>query len=1532
MMSHETIAPGGSVALPGARARRGRTPTLLAGLAAAALMLLASGPAAQAQPGVPGFQRPASARLMPLVPIDEELDEYLHEAQAHIDAKQYTEAIDVLQSLIATGGKVFHQPNEKVRRYISVRAAAVEVLGRLPDEALALYRQQCDPKAAALYQEAQGPDGAAALRRIVTEYFHTSYGDRAADLLAALAFDEGRFLEAAGLWETVVTQHRGGTVDRTLALAKAATAYHLGGEAAKAAEILKTLKSKHANAEGVIAGRRRNLSEFVEQALAQAPPALVAALPMPAGWPCFGGSPTGLATMNVSEKATFPLWRQPATPEEGLDLGEAVLGFLPPQNTGMPAVPTALRRKQPQQMRVDVQDGLVTASFNTPDRRFAGTVPAPIMIRPILVGDLVIYRTDQEVIACDVATGETVWKSVRLPMLRETRVEPYLYQMVAMGILPTDTGRYGLTAGPDKVYAVARFPVIMPRNMVPPNQKPPSESSSIVALSLAERGKIVWEVGNGAGTSDAVRDGRFMTVPTYHDGKLYAVARRAQSYFAICLNADSGTTLWETPIGQAGGGPNPFEGFNPAALLQGEQGTPPAVGGGRVTLTTNAGLITCLSADTGQPLWNYQYDSMPRVNPYNRAQGEGPTVPYPPNPVILAEGRVICLPGDSEKIVCLMARTGDLAWEADRQKQHDLAAIDEDHLLLTGRSLRVLRVRDGGTLCEKRDLNDLWGRPAVGLNVAVACGKGRMIRLDLRTYAVEARPVPDDQVLLGGLVGAEGHLIASSAAGLCAFFGYDDAWKSLEARLAKAATPAERLGILLRRGRFALQAGDLDRAHGEFASAVATAESLSDAKAKTELRSWMHRLALRCAMNAKGDADLGRCLAEAQSFTYGPASEAEMTLRLVRYHEKYGRFAEAVRLAQSLAEKYAQVRLRDVALDSDDAPARPDDAPPPFDGYTLGHRQIERLIKEHGRQVYAEFDAAAQDALEKGKAAGNADALVAAQARYPRSGVSDRLLLAAGEILYLNAVTRTPPDEKGLARAARVLGELRNLPDNSVSLQGQAGEALVDARLCPRLWAVMNGEIWKADAARQVEFADFRGTVGELRDRLDALAAGAPAAGTPRFIEHLGAPLREVYRVKDTQIMVVRQPDGTPVRIGPKVLLRTSEKIQCLDTRANEFAEGSGLQWSVSFPWPVFAPFAACLTQGGRRIAIASPDQIVLLEAATGSEVYRRSLRDQDAGDWYSAATDGERMYFGRANRGVTCVDLAHGDVAWQAGERTNDGMPYVIHVAGDVVLAMSAGMPRRVACYDARNGRQLFRTVLNQGGEALLTPDGLMVLSDGARVSLHDPYRGDKPLWQVTLTGSPVGLLAASRTHVAVTDPQTYDQVRLLDLAGGGRTVGSVPLRNSKGNPHAPISAWFDRDRLYVLSGLSRHDMYYYGNVLNVQSPALEAIDWANSKALWTTSLPAPENMNSRVRNPLAAGEFLTTFVAAQDGRSGGATALVATGTGLLVPLPAAPEATGQDLNMVQQRTNFVSGAVILNGRALIEEATGLALLRSPL
>ena len=1467
----------------------------------------------------------ATGRPMPLVPIDEELDEYLHRAVDLIANGQYGRAVEILQSLITSGSRVFHQPQGSTGRFVSIQAAATEVLGTLPDEGLALYRQLYDAKAGALLREAERSGDETLLRRVAEEYFQTTHGDRAMNLLGAMRMDEGRFLEAAYHWDAALRRHRGGTMDAALLAAKAATAYHLGGAAARAGDLLALLRSKYPQAEGTIAGTHVNLVSFVEKTLAAAPPPVLGAPESPAGWPSFAGSPTGLALMSACDKATLPLWRHPTDRDDT----DAVLGFA--QMTGSRPPPAAVRRRA-QQLAARVKDGQVVVSCNVPGRQFS-TAVAPPMIHPIVAGGLVLYRSPDEVVACDLQTGAVAWKSAPLPLYARDLRQNWIPQLASMGMMPGDAGKYTLTLGGDHVYALAKFISVMPmEDRIGAEEA--RATSCLVAISIRDRGKIVWEVGGGKGSDDLARRVQYLTAPTYRAGKLYAIARHSQSYHAICLDAQTGTAVWDTPVGQAGSaaGP-PWE--MPGMLWWAEQGTPPAVADGRVYVTPNAGLISCLAADSGQPVWSYQYETARSAG--ERRQVPRPpgsaAFPYPPNPIIAAEGLVICLPADHEKVVALASASGELVWEADRLKQQNLTAIGPDRLLLSGGNLIVLRARDGTTAFAARDIDEIVGRPAASADSVVASGRGRLYRLDLKTYAISRTPVFDEVGLLGGLVGAEGRLVAANAAGVCAYFTYPDAWKVLEGLLATAGRPAERFKVRLKRGQFALLAGELDQARNEFRAADTEADA-ADQDLKSVLRLWRHRLAIRCAERADQDEAVGRFLQEAGTLATGPTSEAELLLRQMAYHEKFGRFAEAVRVAQTLADKFPETPVHDVLASTADGAAWPNDDDPTIEGYVLGQREVRRLITAHGKDVYAAFDALAARALDQGKAAADAEALLTAAARYPHSAWADRLLLAAAENLYRRAGAGPSTDRRALERAAGALGGIRNRPDTTVLLEARVGEALVDARLCPQAAAVLHQDLRAEDASAPVRFADFHGQVSQVVSLLEAEARAA-AAEPPRFPRRLGLPLREAYRVKGTGLAVLRGGDGEAARIGPRVFLQHGQQVVCLDTRRDTYEAAK--VWTADSDAPSMSPPIAYVTAGCREVAVCSHQSLALLEAATGKVVYREPLAKWGTADWSATASDGRRLYFVRSSGDVVCVNLADGQTLWCGASERPRGQMHALSLEGDVLLAQSVGMPREIRCYDARTGRLLYQEVANQTADAELTPDGLLLLAAGDRAKLCDPYRMEAgPLWETAVSGAsgrnPL-VLGASRNHAALLDNHGSRTVRILDLTRG--TVAAMfATKNADGNPVIASEACFDGDRAYVICGNSSPSRYYNRGILSVLAPSIQAVGARSGKVLWSTSVAPNQNTMCFVKRLIVLDDHLVAFVICQDNTSLGEWSVLSKETGAVV---LSAEGTDDDLDgldkgEVFQRRFALGAPVVMNGRMLVELPTGIRLLRSPL
>lgn len=694
---------------------------------------------------------------MLLLESQQELSRLLRRARQHLDEKQYTQAVDILQPLIATHRREFEPATIGASRYLSVWSVVRLMLSTMDEEGLATYRNLYDAKAKSLLDEARPAGDLPTLWRVVEEYGQTSWACPALDLIGAIQFDRGHFTEAAVAWDRLLARRPRAEGEDPSLLARLAVAHHLAGDSDKAGQLLQALKTRHPQAKGSIAGRSVDLAEFVERTLASPAPLS----PADAPWPCLAGSPTGLPRRSPCPPVVALGWAHPADANEQLRMAGAFLESapLPPDRpaTTRPAGTTG-------------REGQVLFKGIFPEPQ---TIVLPAAIHPIVTGGLAVYRADREVVACDLAGGRTVWQTQGLPVYRRgdpntPRNDPPIY-WAHLG----DMGRYTLTAGEDKVFTVCKF--------TPGKVRGGDEShfrqftSALAALSVPQKGKVLWEVGNGLGDTEVIRDGAFLTAPTYRDGRLYAVVRCWPGYFLVCLDAQTGAAIWESFVGQDLGGSAYLSNCGDLTKMDilPDRAAPPTLAGDKVFVSANSGLVVALSAATGRYVWAYQYNSiLTQRDRFVASQSNARKILqplYPPNPIIAVEDRIIYLPADDEKVLALEADTGKLLWQADRRKQHDLTGIDRDRLLLSGSGLIVLRTSDGTVLAEAKGSDDILGRPLVASDAVLACGRGRIVRMDLQKYGLSAFVIAEGRGLLGGLVRTGSGLLAANLGGICLY-------------------------------------------------------------------------------------------------------------------------------------------------------------------------------------------------------------------------------------------------------------------------------------------------------------------------------------------------------------------------------------------------------------------------------------------------------------------------------------------------------------------------------------------------------------------------------------------------------------------------------------------------------------------------------------------------------------------------------------------------------------------------------------------
>jgi outer membrane protein assembly factor BamB len=140
----------------------------------------------------------------------------------------------------------------------------------------------------------------------------------------------------------------------------------------------------------------------------------------------------------------------------------------------------------------------------------------------------------------------------------------------------------------------------------------------------ATTGSILWTVlGKNMFQSKTATDGERFFVGGW------------DNYFR-CIDARSGDELWSLPLGRKQRYEN-FSAFAPAI-------TAPAVGKGKVYVSTNDGILHALNISDGKEAWFVDWKKMGYSSP------------------IYHEGRVYCALSDEGKVFCVDAETGEFKW------------------------------------------------------------------------------------------------------------------------------------------------------------------------------------------------------------------------------------------------------------------------------------------------------------------------------------------------------------------------------------------------------------------------------------------------------------------------------------------------------------------------------------------------------------------------------------------------------------------------------------------------------------------------------------------------------------------------------------------------------------------------------------------------------------------------------------------------------------------------------------------------------
>ena len=1386
----------------------GAAPTPAEGGAMAGRLVAAGLAGATAPP--PGSQ---------LVSADEELARYLKQAEDYIQDKAYNRAIDILQTLVLRANSGF-VPVDKGRRFIALRLVAADLIGKMPPEGLRRYRALYDPQAERLYAEGVARGDTASLRRLIARYQHSSYGVDALNALGELYLDRGAFLQASTVWQRAVSLER--DAQRKAAfLAKLVLASHLADDPETTRKYTRELQRHHGGATADLGGRQWKLADFVKHALKLEVPSPVRRDHAGARWPGLGAVGNGIGLMSDCEVVLMPRWRQP----EGDPVGRDLAGSLIAHRDELENPNAQLR------WFARLRNGHVYARrTNRSAPGGSAELVLPSAVHPVVIGDEVVVRTHENVVAYDGITGEMVWQTFGLPLVKQSPT-PVGYRHT--GIMPAfrDNGRQGLTVGDGEIYALAGFRpatgMLYHRPFGPGNPaKQQADTSSLAAVSIVAQGRLLWRVPGPQTDSEVLQACKFLCAPAYKAGRLYAMVLHLENYYVACLDARAkGRTIWERSISQT---PVVRRGsYSYPHLL--DLGSTPAVVDGRVYVCTNAGVVASLDAETGQPNWAYQYPSIintgtpTRSVPSTAWQGK---VYKPANPVVVAQGRVVVLPADCDFVFALDADTGDLKWQQDRGHQHDLSGIDEQRVLLSGEGLVVRRITDGREVYLARQAKGVWGRPAVTPTCVLASGSGVIYRLNLKNYQLGTTDRVAADGLLGNLVGVSGRLVAANASGVCAYFSYDTAREKITQRLDRA-SPADKAELLFQRAHLAFGARRFDDALADYVACEATAKANGDSAMLSQLPPRFYRTYVGLGNQAASNEKMYETFEKAQRYAQSNQDKAHILLRLAKCHVRIGEtlkdqarideVAKAVDLAQQIRETYASEDLVDVQIGPDAADAiRFDPSEQTIPAKVLARDFINELRQRFGPDVYAVFDAKAKIALDAAVAEGDPLKIHDVAKRWPNSKWADAATFSAAEVYYLKALeAEARAAEEMFGHAIGLLSDVANRSGSSLQISANVGLAAIYARSGQLIAARLRCDLVRdlpEDAA--VEFANVRGKLGEIIASIDSgKVPQAARAMKPR--SSLTLPLRESYAVEGDNAQILRDHLYRPIRIGEGVFLLHGSRVVMIDAgaaKAGEAVAWSGLgafsdntaQGNAAIRPPA-TRLVAGLSADRKVLAVADSSVIVGFDIRTCKRLWELKIGDMGVSGSATLAAGAGVVLAIDSNGRVGCADVATGRNVWRSslvgGNRHPYGVPDI--AAGHAIVRHNGA--RSMTCFDLKTGKVVKRWTAQRAAQGYVLPGGLIAVMVDGTVELIDPSKMDKPLWTKAYPAQDgAAILAASPKHIVVSPHQTSQLVEVLDAMRGGAEASRFSTVLADGRAAIPVDAAVDDGGVYVVCSLN--------------------------------------------------------------------------------------------------------------------------------
>ena len=703
-------------------------------------------------------------------PAPRDLSQSLGRARKAIAEERFSDAVSELGKLLSdidgedaefrTQDFFLAAGSQDSGTHTSLKTEARRLLGSMPPKGREWYELQYGAQARASLEQAVAHRDVTMLADTSRRYFHSKAGYEATLLLGRYQLDHGQSLAAALCFKRLMESPAAQEYEPELSMLLA-TCWYLARMNDKAEVALAGLaqgigkQRLRVGTKEIETSTIRGDSRWLTEILGQ-PPALTQGGENE--WIMFRGNPARNAASRGELPLVTPNWRV-VTANDPID------------------------------------EKLIETSTKQYMSQGIAAIPA---LSPLAIGDVVLMRTPEKLLAIDFNTGKRIWpfpwddatdsdarqastgpsanKAARTRELAQRVWEDNPHgQLASDGSLVFLLNDLGFAQANNNQFGPRVF--IQPGGQPQQNRNLVKSHNQLVALDIRSEGKIQWQVGDVDGQDEIRLAGAFFLGPPLPImGQLFVLAEFNGEIQLVVLNAKTGRLEWQQQIAHLD---NRVIALDTMRRLSGAS---PSFADGIVICPTGADAIVAVDVGTRTLLWGYQYGSSSAQDTPRAAFRGMVTIPvrsfgsrWLDGSVTIADGRVIITPPESDELHCVDLLTGKIQWPAINRDEHlYVGGVHDGKVVLVGKNkLTLIHMATGKPVWEKSltmpDGGLVSGRGFFqGSEYYVPTTASEIVRIDLDKGTIAGQIATDG--VLGNLISHRDQIISHSPRFLSSYY------------------------------------------------------------------------------------------------------------------------------------------------------------------------------------------------------------------------------------------------------------------------------------------------------------------------------------------------------------------------------------------------------------------------------------------------------------------------------------------------------------------------------------------------------------------------------------------------------------------------------------------------------------------------------------------------------------------------------------------------------------------------------------------